>query len=108
MLQDLQAQVITKKAQFPLVPDATLECQAWPGVKLSAMGVSRWTKEWEIAETGLPWMLNKYLFTKRDAKTQPKKPGYMGHHKTDYVANDRKSINNPNKHMGCMRVCSAQ
>ena len=53
-------------------------------------------------------MLNKYLFTKRDAKTQPKKPGYMGHHKTDYVANDRKSINNPNKHMGCMRVCSAQ
>ena len=53
-------------------------------------------------------MLNKYLFTKRDAKTQPKKPGYMGHHKTDYVANDRKSINNPNKHMGCMRICSAQ
>ena len=54
MLQDLQAQVITKKAQFPLVPDATLECQAWPGVKLRAMGVSRSTKEWEIAETGLP------------------------------------------------------
>ena len=54
MLQDLQAQVITKKAQFPLVPDATLECQAWPGVKLSAVGVSRSTKEWEIAETGLP------------------------------------------------------
>ena len=24
------------------------------GVKLSAMGVSRSTKEWEIAETGMP------------------------------------------------------
>ena len=47
-------QVIRKKAQFPPVPDATLECQAWPGIKLSAMGVSRSTKEWELAETGLP------------------------------------------------------
>ena len=55
MLQDLQTQVITRKAQFPLVPDAMLECQAWPGVELSAMGVSRSTKEWEIAKTGLPW-----------------------------------------------------
>ena len=55
VLQDLQAQVIRKKAQFPPVPDATLECQAWPGVKLSAMGVSGSTKEWEIAETRLPW-----------------------------------------------------
>ena len=36
-------------------PDAMLECQVWPGVKLNAMGVSRSTKEWEIAETGLPW-----------------------------------------------------
>ena len=58
MLQDLQAQVITKKVEFPLVPDATLGCQARPGVKLSAMGVSRSTEEWEIAETGMPYVID--------------------------------------------------
>ena len=39
-------------------------------------------KEGEKSNRFMP-MLNKYMFTKRDAKTQSKKPGYTGHHKTD-------------------------